>query len=143
MIRAPLHEIGELVSQFREDASGFYQYDATGLTSELTDALAVVKNLYVYEAFGTPAREVTDTTLRRTLFGMWINYYILVSCWSTPILCSILLWSEPSQVRPVDRPVHPPRSDSSRRRHRQSLPVCPQQSDQCDRSEWVGVARGE
>jgi len=80
-------EFGDLVSQFREDASGFYQYDATGSASELTDASAAVKNLYVFEAFGTPAHEVTDTNFPNSL--NWIgsqgyyndlefDYYILV-----------------------------------------------------------------
>ena len=64
-------EFGDLVSQFREDASGFYQYDATGSASELTDASAAVKNLYVFEAFGTPAHEVTDTNFPNNL--NWIG----------------------------------------------------------------------
>ncbi len=66
---------GTLVSQQRDSASSFYQFDAVGSTIQLTDETGVVTDEYVYTAFG----EVESSTGSTENPYQWIGregYYL-------------------------------------------------------------------
>ncbi len=53
---------GNLISQYRSAATGFFHFDALGSTDRLTDSSGTVSDNYVYEAFGVIKSSSGSTT---------------------------------------------------------------------------------
>jgi hypothetical protein len=65
---------GNLVSQYRNGASLYMQFDGVGSTDRLTNASGVVTDTYLYQAFGTIATR-TGTTTNPFTFQAQQGYY--------------------------------------------------------------------